>query len=201
MATDTENLTTTATALQDNPSKTLGETVAAPAVPDRVEDSTINSPSIASLGTDTIKNDGEDSKSSKGTAVSRSGDTAAVSDTEKKIRRAERFGITVQLSEQEKRNSRAERFGTGVAVKTSEELKRKARAERFGLLATADEEAKKKARLERFAPTSKTDVLGEEKRKAKDIRNSQPSSNSLPINGKGNIEPKAAIAGNAGGGS
>ncbi|KAG8648442.1 protein MODIFIER OF SNC1 11 isoform X2 [Manihot esculenta] len=195
MATDTENLTTTATpTLQDNPTKTLDATVPASAVPERLEDSTTISPSVAS--TDATK-DG-DSKSSKGTAVaSRSGDTAPVSDTEKKIRRAERFGITVQLSEEEKRNSRAERFGTGVALKTSEEQKRKARAERFALPVTSDEEAKKKARLERFAPTSKTVVLEEGKRNSQEL---QPSPNSPKMNGKGNIEP-AAIAGKAGGGS
>ena len=35
---------------------------------------------------------------------------AAVSDIEKKMRRAERFGISVQLTEKEKRDSRAERY-------------------------------------------------------------------------------------------
>lgn len=34
---------------------------------------------------------------------------ASANDTQKKIRRAERFGMPVKLSEQEKRNSRAER--------------------------------------------------------------------------------------------
>ncbi|KAJ9184215.1 hypothetical protein P3X46_003963 [Hevea brasiliensis] len=111
MTTGTENLATGTTLLQDNPSKTLDATAPALAKPDRLEDSTIISPSIVNSDADALKKDGEDSKSGKGTAVSsRSGDTAPVTDTEKKIRRAERFGITVQLSEEEKRNSRAERF-------------------------------------------------------------------------------------------
>ncbi|XP_062117080.1 protein MODIFIER OF SNC1 11 [Humulus lupulus] len=149
-----------------------------------------------------------------------------VSDIEKKIRRAERFGISVQLSEVEKRNSRAERFGTvtgsasptpsaaGSEVsKKSEELKRKARAERFGIPSptvtsdeegkkkvTFDEEAKKKARLARFAPASKTDLIEDDKRKARALRFSSTPSNSVPqVNGKSNIEQNAAIAGEAGG--
>ena len=36
-------------------------------------------------------------------------DGGPVTDTQKKIRRAERFGLAVHLSEQEKRDSRAER--------------------------------------------------------------------------------------------
>ncbi|KAK5804315.1 hypothetical protein PVK06_031964 [Gossypium arboreum] len=100
-------------------------------------------------------------------------------DTQKKIRRAERFGLPIQLSEQEKRNSRAERFGTAPSSKGSEEskqleeLKRKARAERFGIAASTtatDEDAKKKARLARFAPYSKPDSVEEEKRKLRAIR-------------------------------
>ncbi|XP_037495250.1 protein MODIFIER OF SNC1 11 isoform X2 [Jatropha curcas] len=204
MATDTKNLTTVNATLENNPSKPLDATVPAPANPDRVDDSTVNKSSDVDSGTEDHK-DGDDSKSSKGTAVGPlSGNNASVSDTEKKIRRAERFGITVQLSEEEKRNSRAERFGTVSASNnssnSSEELKRKARAERFGLPVTADEDAKKKARLDRFSSTSKTDVVEEEKRKARDIRFSQSSSNSLSINGKGNVEP-AVIAGKAGGDS
>ncbi|KAK7284254.1 hypothetical protein RJT34_18997 [Clitoria ternatea] len=136
---------------------------------------------------------------------------APLSDVQKKMRRAERFGISVQLSEKEKRNSRAERFGTGSTTSQgpeatkSEELKRKARAERFGMpspTTAADEEAKKKARLARFAPVSKTDPLEEDKRKARALRFSNPSSTSLSeVNGEGKIEPKAVIAGKAGGGT
>ncbi|KAF2311984.1 hypothetical protein GH714_027662 [Hevea brasiliensis] len=147
MTTGTENLATATTLLQDNPSKTLDATaLRSPSqIVSRIPPS---SPSIVNSDADALKKDGEDSKSGKGTAVgSRSGDTAPVTDTEKKIRRAERFGITVQLSEEEKRNSRAERFGTGVELKTSEQLKKKARAERFGLPVTADEEARKKLDL------------------------------------------------------
>ncbi|GLT47861.1 hypothetical protein SLA2020_215200 [Shorea laevis] len=138
-------------------------------------------------------------------------DSAQASDIQRKIRRAERFGMPVQLSEEEKRNSRAERFGTVTAsneteaLKKSEEEKRKARAERFGLSVpstAADEEAKRKSRLARFSPYTKTDKHEEDKRKARAIRFSNPTPSSLTQeNGNGNIEPKAAIAGNAGGGS
>ncbi|KAL3536330.1 hypothetical protein ACH5RR_004791 [Cinchona calisaya] len=129
----------------------------------------------------------------------------AVTDVQKKIRRAERFGMPVQLSEEEKRNSRAERFGTGTGshgsegLKKSEENKRKARAERFGLAQTtsADEEAKKKARLARFTPASKVDPVEEDKRKARAIRFSQNQSTSL-TQANGN-EMKAAVTGKAGG--
>lgn len=134
--------------------------------------------------------------------------SGSATDTQKKIRRAERFGMPVQLSEQEKRNSRAERFGTGAglhgsdAIKKSEEHKRKARAERFGLEQSvpAAEEEKKKARLARFAPVSQIDSVEEDKKKARALRFSETSSSLPQANGKG-IEPKAAITGKAGGGA
>ncbi|KAK6943734.1 hypothetical protein RJ641_024836 [Dillenia turbinata] len=176
---------------------------------------------------DSVAKESEDSKSSA---------DAPVSDTQKKIRRAERFGMPVQLSEEEKRNSRAERllaigsrvgyracirfllsmgslctmswFGTPTTLDASkklEEQKRKARAERFGLSAEAqpeanDEVAKKKARLARFAQAPKTDTVEDEKRKAREIRFSGAISNTSQVNGEGNIEPKAAVAGKASGG-
>lgn len=37
-------------------------------------------------------------------------ESGAVTDIQKKMKRAERFGVAVQLSEKEKRNSRAERY-------------------------------------------------------------------------------------------
>ncbi|PIN08044.1 hypothetical protein CDL12_19389 [Handroanthus impetiginosus] len=131
----------------------------------------------------------------------------AVTDIQKKMKRAERFGMPVHLSEEEKRNSRAERFGTGSAVngldssKPSEELKRKARAERFGIVQSglSDEEAKKRARLARFGSFSKTDSVEEDKKKARAIRFKQPDSRPT-ANGKGNIE-KTRIAGKAGEGT
>ncbi|CAN1135416.1 Protein MODIFIER OF SNC1 11, partial [Linum perenne] len=113
------------------------------------------------------------------TAASGPESTESVTDTEKKLRRAERFGISVKLSEVEKRNSRAERFGTppvtqgSAAPKNSEELKRKSRAERFGLPVQAeptDVEAKKKARLERFGSIPIPDAAEEDKKKARALR-------------------------------
>ncbi|KAK9195702.1 hypothetical protein WN943_003827 [Citrus x changshan-huyou] len=57
-----------------------------------------------------VKKNGNDSKTAVTiTAVSPvSGDADLVTDTQKKIRRAERFGMPVQMSEEEKRNTRAE---------------------------------------------------------------------------------------------
>ncbi|CAN1775626.1 Protein MODIFIER OF SNC1 11 [Linum perenne] len=107
------------------------------------------------------------------TASSGPESTESVTDTEKKLRRAERFGISVKLSEVEKRNSRAERYGGSAAPKNSEELKRKSRAERFGLPVQAeptDVEAKKKARLERFGSIPKPDAAEEDKKKARALR-------------------------------
>ncbi|KAG6771941.1 hypothetical protein POTOM_023336 [Populus tomentosa] len=280
MATETENPSTAAVAaitVEDNPSKTLDTAVPASTKPDRVEDSTNTASSTVDSATEGPMQGADNSKSA-----------APATDTDKKIRRAERFGITVQLSEKEKRNSRAESgnvcaeldfpfqlteivicepfsgmwrcfigdgvclqcafgsstgdfvnengsmcgkvlsgsiefvcangilsmemFGTGSqgpesesdSVKKSEELKRKARAERFGIPVpptTTAEETKKKARHERVAPAPKIDALEENKRKARALRFSQSSSGSLPMNGKGDLEPKAAIAGKAGGGS
>ncbi|KAK6942873.1 hypothetical protein RJ641_028250 [Dillenia turbinata] len=145
-----------------------------------------------------VPKESEDSKSSA---------DAPFSDTQKKIRRAERFGMPVQLSEEEKRNSRADRFGTPIldSSKKLEEQKRKARAERFGLSAEGqpeanDEDAKKKARLTRFAQVPKTDTVEDEKRKARAIRFSGAVSNTSQVNGEGNIELKSAIAGKASGG-
>ncbi|XP_071708166.1 uncharacterized protein [Rutidosis leptorrhynchoides] len=107
-------------------------------------------------------------------------DGDSVTDTQRKIRRAERFGMPVKLSEEEKRNSRAERFGTAPSsqgsntTKKAEELKRKARAERFGITKStpAEEDEKKKARLSRFGSASSTGVnpLEEEKKKARALR-------------------------------
>lgn len=145
-------------------------------------------------------------------AVKNNGDVT-VSDTQKKMRRAERFGVPVQISEEEKRNTRAERFGTGSgsesgvhgsdALTKSEEQKRKARGERFGSVqsVSADEEAKKKARLSRFTAVAPIDPLEEEKKKARALRFSKaPSGSSSQVNGKANdIETKTAITGKAGG--
>ncbi|KAB5552445.1 hypothetical protein DKX38_009756 [Salix brachista] len=92
------------------------------------------------------------------------------------------------------------KFGTGSqgsepesdSVKKSEDLKRKARAERFGIPVpptATDVEVKKKARVERFAVAPKIDALEENKRKARALRFSQSSSDSLSMNGKGDLEP------------
>ncbi|GMI96477.1 modifier of snc1, 11 [Hibiscus trionum] len=162
------------------------------------------------LDADVFVNESEGSKTTGTDAGLVAGESGGpVNVIQKKIQRAERFGVPVQLSEQEKRNSRAERFGTAPssngseASKQSEELKRKARAERFGIAAPStptDEDEKKKDRLARFAPYSKPDSVEEEKRKARAIRFSNPSSSSLSqVNGKGNVEPEAPIAGKAGG--
>lgn len=109
MATDTDKLdagnTATTTAApssgEKNPKKTGDNT-------DRAQ----NPPAAPSVSTVTVrvKKNGEESKTTIVASVSPvSGDVATVTDTQKKIRRAERFGMPVQLSEQEKRNSRAER--------------------------------------------------------------------------------------------
>lgn len=207
MATDAERLATVATktdntnlSAEENPKKNVG-----PMDLEQNPGAVVNSSAVE------VKKDGDDSKTAvTTTAVSPvSGDADPVTDTQKKIRRAERFGMPVQMSEQEKRNSRAERFGTGSKMQgsevsnTSEELKRKARAERFGLpvpSSVSDEEEKRKARLTRFAPYPKTDSLEEDKRKARALRFSKTSSSSVSqVNGKGNIEAKAAITGEAGG--
>ncbi|KAK6126046.1 hypothetical protein DH2020_040160 [Rehmannia glutinosa] len=94
---------------------------------------------------------GDESKSEP--AAVRTGDThdgGAVTDIDKKMKRAERFGMPVQMTEEEKRNSRAERFGIGQSD-------------------PSDEEAKKKARLARFGSISKTDSVEEDKKKARAI--------------------------------
>ncbi|GER43490.1 SAP domain-containing ribonucleoprotein [Striga asiatica] len=131
------------------------------------------------------------------------GESAAVTDIQKKMKRAERFGMPVQMTEEEKRSSRSERFGSGSAAKVSdtkaaEDLKRKARAERFGIVQSAqtDEETKKKARLARFGSTPKTDSVEEDKKKARALRFSQPKTN-----GKGDTEVKTDTAGKAGAGT
>ncbi|KAL3642534.1 hypothetical protein CASFOL_013349 [Castilleja foliolosa] len=134
----------------------------------------------------------------------------AVTDVQKKMKRAERFGTPVNLSEEEKRNSRAERFGAGPATKgtdssnQSEELKKIARAERFGVVksTTADEEVKKKARLSRFGSSPPTDPAEEDKKKARALRFSQPDSSSK-ANGEGNIKANTTVtvASKAGGGT
>ncbi|CAK9320031.1 unnamed protein product [Citrullus colocynthis] len=186
--------------LGENPSQTL--------------DPTISSSAQTPASVPPSSTDGGSSKErdeSKGSGkASVEDDGAPVSDVQRKMRRAERFGISVQLSEEEKRNSRAERFGMGTttnglgASNKTEEVKRKARAERFGLSAsvTTDDEAKKKARLARFSSTSKPDPQEEEKRKARAIRFSNPTSNSLTqVEGKGNVETIADVAGKAGGGA
>ncbi|GFP81699.1 protein modifier of snc1 11 [Phtheirospermum japonicum] len=108
-------------------------------------------------------------------------DSGAVTDIQKKAKRAEGFGMPMQMTEKEKRNSRAERFGTASAngsdtCNASEELKKKTRAERlchrFGIVQSdsSDEEAKNKARLARFGSTPKTDSVEEDKKKARAIR-------------------------------
>ncbi|XP_022977777.1 protein MODIFIER OF SNC1 11-like [Cucurbita maxima] len=186
--------------LGENPSQTLDPTISSSAQPP------VSVPLSSTDGGSSKEMD--ESKGSDKTSVE--GDGEPVSDVQRKMRRAERFGISVQLSEEEKRNSRAERFGMGTttnglgASNKSEEVKRKARAERFGLPASVatDDEAKKKARLGRFSSTSKPDSQEEEKRKARAIRFSNPTSNSLTqVDGKGNIETIADIAGKAGGGA
>ncbi|ONI03217.1 hypothetical protein PRUPE_6G244900 [Prunus persica] len=219
MATETQKLSDTNPALE-NPKKTLDPSPIPPTAtnPDRPEDPPTDTPSDPAPSSEVVSEENgskADSEDPKTAAGSEAGDGAAPANSiQKKMRRAERFGISVQMTEEEKRNSRAERFGTvstshgSEASKKSEEQKRKARAERFGLSGPAvagDENAKKKARLARFAPISKTDTktdpMEEEKRKARALRFSKASTGSLSqVNDKGNIEPKAAIAGSAGGG-
>ncbi|CAI9098109.1 OLC1v1034693C1 [Oldenlandia corymbosa var. corymbosa] len=204
--------TATATTTKlENPKKTLPEPQSSDAATPTIQPAggnpvTANESSSKPSSTVPAPQDGGD-KNSGDTEGSGGG---PVTDTEKKIRRAERFGVAVQLSEQEKRNSRAERFGTASgssgseALKKSEELKRKARAERFGISqsTSSEEDAKKKARLARFAPASKPDAVEEDKRKARALRFSQSGSVTKDKqNGKENIESKAAEPAQAGGGT
>lgn len=103
MATVTDKLSSADTSLQPNSNNPIDlTTLPSSDIPD-LSPSTVLSDSLD------LKKDLDHSTTPKLSAVA-SGTTAPVSDTEKKIRRAERFGITVQLSEQEKRNSRAERY-------------------------------------------------------------------------------------------
>ncbi|KAK0585452.1 hypothetical protein LWI29_028749 [Acer saccharum] len=190
---------------EENPKKTMDST-------DRVQNPTsvASSDAVSSEAVE-LKKEGDDLKTIEAPVSPSSASDVTVTDVQRKIRRAERFGVSVQLSEEEKRNSRAERFGTAPQTqgsevsKKSEDLKRRARAERFGIpvpTTVGDEEAKKKARLARFAPYSKTDTVEEDKRKARALRFSgPPSSSPSQVNGEGNIEPKAAIAGKASGGA
>ncbi|XP_028091899.1 protein MODIFIER OF SNC1 11-like isoform X1 [Camellia sinensis] len=188
---------------EENPSKTPD--------PEQLQDQPPSDPPSNDASIDESKTI-EDSPVTEASTDVKNNDESDVSDTKKKIRRAERFGMPVQLSEQEKRNSRAERFGTvpatngSDALKKSEDQKRKARAERFGIVqsVSADEEVKKKARLARFAAAvPKTDPEEEEKKKARALRFSQPPSDSLSqVNDKGNdTEMKTAITSKAGGGT
>ncbi|KAI3520219.1 hypothetical protein L1887_09500 [Cichorium endivia] len=153
MATPASNPTTTQT--DDQHAKTLDPVPATTA-----ED--VSSEKLPASTTDRKDGDSGETKlpttdPATVTADSTSDDGASVTDTQRKIRRAERFGMPVQLSEEEKRNSRAERFGTATgsqgsgATKKAEELKRKARAERFGITQSTptEEDEKKKARLSR----------------------------------------------------
>ncbi|GLJ54132.1 hypothetical protein SUGI_1159530 [Cryptomeria japonica] len=124
----------------------------------------------------------------------------ALTDLQKKHRRAERFGLALQLTEEEKRRSRAARFSESQNgslkpnspslgdTKLSEEERRKARAERFGLSprSAADDEAKKKARLARFGLDAKSDSSEDNKRKARAARFA-PASCGNNINGFGGL--------------
>uniref|UniRef100_A0A2N9IZ89 THO1-MOS11 C-terminal domain-containing protein n=1 Tax=Fagus sylvatica TaxID=28930 RepID=A0A2N9IZ89_FAGSY len=153
----------------------------------------------------------------------RFGISLQLTEQEKRNSRAERFGTGSTLhgsdseafkkSEDLKRKARAERFGLRDSpVPSDEEAKKKApsdeeakkklpSAEEAKKKLPSAEEAKKKARLARFSPVSETDALEEEKRKARMIRFSNPpTKSSSEVNGKGNMEPKTAIAGKAGGG-
>ncbi|GFP83727.1 protein modifier of snc1 11 [Phtheirospermum japonicum] len=163
--------------------------------PPSIEDaSPTQQPPTSDAGSDESKGEPATTETAEKTSDVDAG--GAVTDVQKKMKRAERFGMPVHLSEEEKRNSRAERFGaagpalTGVdSSKQSEELKRKARAERFGVVksTTADEEVKKKARLSRFGSSPPTDPAEEDKKKARALRFSQPDSSSK-ANGEGNIK-------------
>ncbi|KAL8152674.1 hypothetical protein V2J09_010434 [Rumex salicifolius] len=209
MATETETPapgTATNIAVNESPEKTL-----APTTRDALAPATENlTTAVPPSPSQQISGDTDEA------AISRNG---PVNDTEKKIRRAERFGVPLQLSEEEKRNSRAERFGSlsgSSAIKSPEELKRKARAERFGQVVNStvddeakknsalDNEAKKKARLARFGSNAKTDSQEEVKRKARALRFAQSPANSQTKTGcKGSFElttKKTAVTGSTIGG-
>lgn len=103
-----------------------------------------------------------------------SSESRAVTDYERKRRRAERFGTDWQVSESEKRTMRAKRFGLG-AVTINEKEGKKSEAEMMGVRAAGfgiiDEETKKRARLERFGVKPELGCMPEsEKRKARAAR-------------------------------
>ena len=116
MATATDKL------LQENPGKTLGADPPADgntSLKNRLQEDTPDTITPLSAtdvsATNASSKEPEESKVGGSTSaadpvVSSPKNDAPVTDTQKKIRRAERFGLPVQLSEQEKRNSRAERY-------------------------------------------------------------------------------------------
>ncbi|CAA3021210.1 Hypothetical predicted protein [Olea europaea subsp. europaea] len=184
----------------ENPKNAVTQTAAPNSTPSTTEDPHCSAAPIASPthgGSGDDKPREENPKTGAAAKNTDSSTEGAVTDIQKKLKRAERFGMPVQLSEQEKRNTRAERFGIGSTTQGSEsskqpeELKRKARAERFGIVQSTpvDEEARKKARLARFGSVAKVDSTEDDKKKARAIRFSHPHSGPLSgANDNGNTE-------------
>lgn len=98
--------TTTVVQKEENPGKTLKPHEPSDPPPRPTEAPNGNTSSDA----DAPSKDGGDEESKLAIGDSTTTDNSgSATDTQEKIRRAERFGMLVQLSEPEKRNSRAER--------------------------------------------------------------------------------------------
>lgn len=97
----------------ENPKNAVTQTAAPNSTPSTTEDPHCSAAPIASPthgGSGDDKPREENPKTGAAAKNTDSSTEGAVTDIQKKLKRAERFGMPVQLSEQEKRNTRAERY-------------------------------------------------------------------------------------------